>query len=469
MLKRSSKVVKRLSGMDAFFLSMEGSAWPQHTVGMMIMDPTEAEGFSFDTVRDHLLGRLPHIPQFRRRIQQVPFQLDRPVWVDDPSFTIDAHMHRAACPSPGGPKELADIVSHILSRPLERKQALWQCWLVEGLEGGRVAFIAKTHHAMVDGVSGAGLAGVLCDASPDPVGRETPVDEEEQPRRAKRELLVRSAATAVTNTPKLARFLKQTVEGAATTISHLRRDDPPPRPMSAPRTIFNGIIGPRREFAYTSLPMADVKLVKNHFGATVNDVIMTVVAGAVRAYLVDRDALPDESVLATVPMSTRAAGDTEMGNHVHPTTASLSTDVEDPVQRLSAIHTGMNAVKSLAEDMTAKQSVGLTDIAPPILLNLMFRAYQSAGLEQRLPLNSNLIVSNVPGPPVPLYMAGARVEHIFPVGPLNMGMGINVTVFSYCDHVDVGVQADPELVDDAWELITAAAAELQTLVDATKN
>lgn len=464
-------MAKRLSGMDAFFLSMEGGAWPQHVLGMMILDPSEVKDFGFETIKAHLESRLDYMPQFRRRIQQVPFQLDKPVWVDDPNFTIDAHMHRAACPSPGGPREFSDIVSHILSRNLERGQPLWQCWFVEGLADGRVAFVTKTHHAMVDGVSGAGLADVLCDISADPKKRPAAVKEEEQPRRGKRELLVQGAATAVTNTPKFAKFLVQSVEGAATTISHLRSEDPPPppRPLSAPRTIFNGIISPRREFAYTSLPMADVKLVKNHFGATVNDVIMTVVAGAVRSYLVDHDALPKEPIIATVPMSTRREGDTEMGNQVHPMAASLATDVEDPVERLTAIHAGMGSVKRLAEDMTAKPKVGLTEIAPPVLLSLVFKAYQDAGLEQKLPLNSNLIVSNVPGPPVPLYLAGARVEHIFPVGPLNMGMGLNVTVFSYRDSIDVGVQADPALVDGAWNLIDAAAAELEKLVTATKS
>ncbi len=451
------------------FLSMEGGAWPQHTLGMMILDPSEIEGFGFETIKAHLESRLDYMPQFRRRIQQVPFQIDKPVWVDYPDFTIDAHMHRAACPSPGGPREFSDIVSHILSRTMERGQPLWQCWFVEGLEGGRVAFVTKTHHAMLDGVSGAGLADVLCDISANPKDRPTPPKEDEQPRRGKRELLLQGAATAVTNTPKLAKFLVQTVEGAATTINHLRSDDPPPRPLSAPRTIFNGIISPRREFAYTSLPMADVKLVKNYFGVTVNDVILSVVGGAVRSYLVDRDALPEQPVIATVPMNTRAAGDNALGNQVYASAASLATDVEDPVKRLSAIHNGMAAVKRLAEDMTAKEKVGFTDIAPPILLTLFMRAYQDAGLEQKLPLQTNLIVSNVPGPPVPLYLAGARVEHIFPVGPLNMGMGMNVTVFSYLDSIDVGVQGDPALVDDTWALIDAAAAELEKLVAATKE
>ncbi|HEU4362283.1 MAG TPA: wax ester/triacylglycerol synthase domain-containing protein, partial [Mycobacterium sp.] len=161
-------MLNRLSGMDAFFLSMEGTAWPQHTLGLMILDPTEAPGFNYHTVRNHLKSRLPYMPQFRRRIQQVPLRLDRPVWVDDPQFLLDAHVHHIALPAPGGQRELAAVVGEILARPLNRHQPLWESWYVEGLESGRVAFIAKTHHAMVDGVSGAGLSSVLCDLEPVP-------------------------------------------------------------------------------------------------------------------------------------------------------------------------------------------------------------------------------------------------------------------------------------------------------------
>jgi WS/DGAT/MGAT family acyltransferase len=215
--------------------------------------------------------------------------------------------------------------------------------------------------------------------------------------------------------------------------------------------------------------LTDVKHVKNHFGVKVNDVILTVVAGAIRDYLVKRDALPRRPVLATVPMSTRTAEDVELGNLVHAMIASLATDIEDPVARLAAIHRGMNSAKNLADDLTKKQTVGLTDIAPPMLFGALLHVYRAAHLEQRLPLNTNLIVSNVPGPPSRLYLAGARIEHIVPVGPLAVGMGMNVTVFSYADYVDVGVQVDPELVDDAWELVSHATEELDRLVVATAD
>lgn len=451
------------------FLSMEGAtAWPQHTLGLMILDPGSAPGFGFDTVRNHVESRLPYLPQFRRRIQEVPFRLDRPVWVDDPDFRLDAHLHRAALPSPGGPEELAEIIGVILARPLDRRLPLWEGWYLEGLEGGRVAFIAKTHHAMVDGVSGAGLASVLCDTTPEPARPAADnADGEAAPRRSGVELLARGALSVALSPPKFAQYLRHTVAGAITTIGHLRRPEPPPRPLSAPRASFNGAIGPRREFAYCSLALDDVKRVKNHFGVKVNDVILTIVAGAIRGYLAKRDELPERPLLATVPMSTRMPQDVELGNLVHPMVGSIATDIEDPVARLAAIHRGMKSAKDLAEDLTKKQPVGLTDIAPPMLFGVLLRAYQAANLEQRLPLNTNLIISNVPGPSSQLFLAGARIEHIVPVGPLAVGMGMNVTAFSYGDFVDVGVQVDPELVDSVWELTCHAAEELNRLVAAT--
>ncbi|WP_454789740.1 WS/DGAT/MGAT family O-acyltransferase [Mycolicibacterium lutetiense] len=459
--------MKRLSGMDAMFLSMEGTEWPQHTLGLMILDPSDAPGFDYEHLRDHLDRRLPYLPQFRRRIQQVPLQLDRPVWVDDPAFKLDYHIHRAALPAPGGARELADLVGEVLARQLDRNQPLWESWFVEGLQDGRVAYIAKTHHSVVDGVSGAGLSSVLCDVTPD--ADEPAVDlpdEDEHPRHSSLELLAKGTLAAASTPPKIVQFLGKTVRDAVTTVNHLRRDNPPPRPMSAPKTSFNGALSSHRSFAYTSLPLADVKHVKNSLGVKVNDVILCIVAGALRTYLIKRDALPDTPVLATVPMSTRDAGDETPGNHVHTMVASLCTEVEDPVERLSAIHDGMNSAKALAEDLQATHSIGLTDFTPPLLLNLLFKGFRAAKLEDRLPLASNLIVSNVPGPPIPLYMAGARIEHIVPVGPLTVGMGINVTVFSYGDYVDVGVQADPDLVEDAWELLDGAKAELERLMSA---
>lgn len=461
--------MKRLTGMDAFFLSMEGTRWPQHTVGLMILDPSDTPGFSYHTVRNHLQSRLPYLPQFRRRIQEVPFQLDRPVWVDDPHFYLDAHIHHIALPAPGGERELAGVVSEILARPLNRNQPLWESWFVEGLAAGRVAFITKTHHSMVDGISGAGLSDVLCDLGPVPVDPPDKLrDEQPQPKRAGLELFARGALSPVLSVPKLVSFVRGTVSGAVATVANQRRSDPPPRPLSAPKTALNGVIGPRRDFAYCSLSLNDVKTVKNHFDVKLNDVILNVMAGALRGYLVKRDELPEQPILATVPMSTRAADDTEMGNLVHPMAASLATDIDDPVARLSAIHRGMNTAKELAEEAVKRQSVGLTEIAPPLLMSLVFRGYRAAKLEQRMPLSTNLIVSNVPGPPVQLYLAGARIDHIFPVGPLAAGMGMNVTVMSYRDVVDVGVQVDPALVDDPWELTACAADELEKLVAATR-
>ena len=457
--------MKRLSGMDAFFLSMEGTAWPQHTAGLVIVDPSTRPGFDHNTVRAHLAERLRYLPEFRRRVQEVPLRLDRPVWVDDPGFSIDAHLHRVAVPSPGGPRELGALVGNLLAYPLDRDRPLWEMWYLEGLEGGRVAILAKQHHALADGISGAGLSDVICDTArlPAPMPVEIP-DDRSDPLQPALELVARGALATLRTPLRVVPLARRILGDAVTTIGHLRRDDPPPRPMSAPRTSFNGVIGSRREFAYCTLQLGDIKRVKSHFGVTVNDVILGVVSGALRRYLVKRGELPEQSLLASVPMSTRSSTDKELGNAVHPMVGSIASDIEDPVERLAAIHRNMNSAKELAEALTTNQNLGVTDVAPPWLFNLLFRGYQAAKLEQKAPLATNLIISNVPGPPSALYVAGARIEHIIPVGPLAMGMGMNITVFSYGDLVDVGIQVDPGLVDDPWALAGLVCDEFDQLM-----
>lgn len=458
--------MKRLSGTDAFFLSLENTAWPQHTAGLVILDPC-AE-FDHASLRAHLEDRLRYLPEFRRRVQQVPLRLDRPVWVDDPHFSLKAHVHRAAVPSPGGPRELGTLVGNLLAYPLDRSRPLWEAWCLEGLEGGRVAILLKQHHSMVDGVSGAGLSEILCDLDEQPAELPDAVpDDRSDPERSCIELVARGAFSALLSPPRVVQLVRQTVGDAVATIGNLRRDEPPPRPMSAPRTSFNGVIGRRRDFAYCSLALDDVKRVKSHFGVTVNDVVLGAVSGALRRYLMERDELPERSLQATVPMSTRTADDTELGNAVRPMVCSIATDIEDPVTRLSAIHHNMTVVKELAQAQNIRSRVEVTDVAPPLLLTLLFRTIQAAKLEARGPLSTNLIISNVPGPRTALYLAGARIEHIIPVGPLTMGMGINITVFSYRDAVDVGMQVDPALVEDPWALVDFVREELVRLVPAT--
>jgi diacylglycerol O-acyltransferase / wax synthase len=462
--------MKRVSGTDALFLSMENTAWPQHTAGLVILDPSSRAGFDHTTLLARLEDRLRYLPEFRRRVQNVPLRLDRPVWVDDPGFSLKAHVHRAAVPAPGGPQELGTLVGNLLAHPLDRARPLWEAWYLEGLEGDRAAILLKQHHAMVDGISGAGLSDILCDLEEHPARLPVKVAEaESEPNRSAVELIARGALSALQSPPRVVQLVRQTLGEAVTTISHLRRDDPPPRPMSAPRTSFNGVIGRRREFAYGSLPLDDVKRVKKHFDATVNDVVLSVVSGALRRYLLERDELPERSLLATVPMSTRTPDDKELGNAVHPMVGSIASDIEDPVARLAAIHRSMNSAKDLAEAQTTKQNLGVNDVAPPWLITLLFRGIQAAKLEQKGPLSTNLIISNVPGPRSALYLAGARIEHIIPVGPLAMGMGINVTVFSYQDVVDVGIQVDPALVEDPWALIGFVKAELDQLTAATRR
>lgn len=460
--------MKRLSGQDAFYLSLENSRWPQHTAGLIILDPSATGTFDLDTLRNHLEGRLRYLPQWRRRVQQVPLRLDRPLWVDDPGFSLKAHVRRAAVPSPGGPRELGTLIGDLLAHPMDRSRPLWQAWYLEGLEGNRVAVLVKQHHSMVDGIAGAGLADVICDIEERPARPPIEVPEDRSnPKRSSLELLARGVVSALQSPPEVVKLALQTVGDAVTVIRNQRRDDPPPRPLSAPRTSLNGTIGRRRDFAYGTLALDDVKRVKNHFDVTVNDVILAVISGALRRYLVERGELPEKSLLATVPMSTRGPDDAERGNAVYAMVASLATDIEDPIARLAKVHRNMNIAKELAEPHKHKDRVGVTDVAPPFLFTLLFRTVQASNLEASGPVFTNLIISTVPGPQFTLYLAGARIEHMIPVAPLSMGMGINATAFSYLNSVDIGMQVDPDLVEEPWVMTGFVQQELDRLVAET--
>lgn len=460
--------MKRLSGMDAFFVSTESPTWHMHTAGLVVIDPATAPGFGYERLRDQLASRVQLVPQFKRRLKEVPLGLDRPIWVDDPDFDVSWHLHRVAVPSPGGPRQLGELIGDLLEHQLDRRRPLWEVWFIEGLEGDRVAFLAKTHHALVDGVSGAGLAEILCDLDPNPAPRDVPDKAEPVERdRSDLELVTRGLASIVASPPRVARFLLQTAQQAGTLLSHLRQPQGPPALLSAPRTSFNGALGPLRQFTYCSVPLDDVKRVKKHFDVKVNDVVLALVAGAVRRYLVARDELPSSPLLATVPISTRTSEhEGALGNVLRTMVTSLATEVEDPVERLMAIHYSTRSAKEMAQALQAKRIMGVTDVTPPGLVNLAFRAFHLTGMERRGPLQTNVTVSNVPGPPFPLYVAGARIEHMFPIGPLTTGMGLNATVMSYLDSMDFGLQVDPQLVADPWQLINGVASELGELMTA---
>ncbi|MDT4892562.1 MAG: diacylglycerol O-acyltransferase / wax synthase [Pseudonocardiales bacterium] len=459
----------RLSGLDASFLYFETPAHLMHVCGLLVLDtstmPTE---YRFGTLRETLRTQLQDNPAFRRKLHNPVLNVDHPVWVPDDEFDIEHHVRRITVPAPGGSRELAEVCGDLAGQPLDRSRPLWEFWVIEGLADGRLAVMTKMHHATVDGISGANLVSDLCSLEP---GAPPIVDTgHPAPARAPRDRdIVIDGLVGVAKRPlKLVRVLPETLGVLPGWVQRARRGRAMPAPFSAPRTSFNGTVTGHRTVAFTRLDLALVKAVKNAFGCTVNDVVLALCSGALRTYLADRGELPDTSLVAMVPVSvhgrTRAGGT----NKVSGMFSSLSSDIADPAARLGAIAEQNRIAKEHHQTLSASLLQDWAQFAAPSTFGLAVRVYSRLRLADRHPVVHNLVVSNVPGPPMPIYFLGARVTGFYPFGPVFHGAGLNITVLSNDGHLDIGIIACRELAPELWELADAMPVALDELLTACR-
>jgi len=474
--------VEQLSGLDGWFLAMETSSVYGHVGSVCIVDAKASEAGASPLTLEHLTtfieSRLPLVPLFRRRLVTVPLGLDHPYWIDDPNFDIEFHIRELALPGPGSDRQLSEQVARLHARPLDRSRPLWELYLITGLRGGRAAIYNKIHHSAIDGVSGGDILAAVLDVSPE--SRPAPkveVFEGERPP-GPTWLLGRSALALALQPLKGARVvadLARSVPGFANVIgpalgqrlSGKEDVDVLSTPgLHAPGTPFNAPISAHRRWAFTDLPLSEVKSLRVGTELTVNDVVMALCAGALRRWLDQHEALPPAPLVAAVPVSVRSIDEKGThGNKVSIMLAPLPTNLSDPAERLEATHQAMLAAKDQHGAIPASLLADVTQFAMPVLANQAWRMSAKLRLLERVnPFN--LIISNVPGPNVPLYFAGAKLLAYYPVSALVDGQGLNITVMSYRGNLYFGLIACRQLVPDLDALAGFLRDELDTLIRA---
>jgi len=474
------KPMQQLTGLDASFLALETKNSTGHVGSVCILDQSEAtKPLDLATLTEVMAQRLPLVAVMRRKLLEVPLGLDQPYWVDDPEFDIEFHIRELALPAPGTDAQLAEQVSRLHARPLDRRRPMWEIYLITGLAEGRVAVYSKVHHSAIDGASGAELLTVLLDLTP--AGRELAVAGDFRPSKppSTGALALRAAtrlAWRPVDTVKLAAQLVKVAPTLAPAVGAivggmlgLNRGDGSvisSKPGRAPATPFNKPITPHRRFAFRSVDLAAVKEVKNTFDVSVNDVVMAMCAGALRRWLEDHDALPESALVAMVPVSVRdESSKGNLGNRVSAMLATLPTNLTDPEQRLRVVHEGTKIAKSQQAAIPQGLVDDISEFAPPALAARAARVVFATGLLHRLP-PFNVCISNVPGPNIPVYLGGARLIAQYPVSVITDGQGLNITLVGYLGQLHFGLVSCRELVPDIDKMAGYLVDELDILLAA---
>ena len=469
-----------LSGMDATFLHIETPEMPMHVGGLCIVQlPDGYRSDYWEDVKAHIGRRLHLAPVFTRKLALMPFELANPVWVDDDDVDLDYHVRRVVLAKPGTRAQLETLVGRLHSTLLDRSRPLWEIVVIEGLQTGNAAFYTKAHHAGMDGAAGAVLAAAILDTTPEPrVVRAPAVRRMQQGYQLG---MAELAGAALKNTAMQYWKLIKLLPDAAKVIAGIampkkdadgkRLPRIPKGLRLGPRTPLNVSITNQRVFAGVSLPLAEAKGIAKALDATINDVVMCVCSGALRRYLEERNALPKKSLTAGVPVSLREAGNTDMNNQATVMLVSLATDIADPLKRLQAIHASSVDSKVFTGNIKAAIPMDYPSFGAPWLVSGMVSMLGRSKLVDSLPPLSNVVISNVPGPQAPLYLAGAKLLTNFPVSIPAHGMALNMTVQSYNGSLDFGLTACRRAVPDVADLgvlLAEAMAELKAAVPAAK-
>jgi diacylglycerol O-acyltransferase / wax synthase len=453
----------RLSGLDASFLHLERDGAHMHVASTVIFEGPAPEYGEFV---DHIGSRLHLVPRFRQKLRFVPFGLGRPVWEDDPHLNLAYHVRHTSLPPPGDDEQLRTFAARVFSQRLDRSKPLWELWLVEGLQGGRFAVVGKSHHALVDGVSGVDITAVLYDTEREPASAPSPDPWIPGPGRSDAQLVGETLTERITSPTEIVRTFRAALRGPRQLVGGAREalgavGELGKAGMSAPSSPLNVDIGPYRRFAWVRCDLDDLKLVKNELGGTVNDVVLTAVSGALSRYLRAHGHSTQELELrAMVPISVRTADEQgALGNRVTAMMAPLPLWCEDPVQRLEHIRGRMGDLKESRQAMGASLMTELTGFAPPTI------AGQAARLQARQRF-FNLVVTNIPGPQFPLYVLGREMEAVIPMVPLAGNQAVCFAIMSYNGQINFGLTGDYDAMPDLDALAGDLDASVTELVEA---
>ncbi len=463
--------MEHLSGLDASFLYLETPETPLHVGSLMLVElPKGYKGNYHADVKKVFAERMHLVPLFERKLMRMPFDLSDPVWVHDSHVELDYHVRHVTLEKPGTMAQLEALVARLHAPQLDRSRPLWEVYIIDGLESGLVGYYFRGHHAGIDGKSGVEMGKVLYDPTPEqrtmPAARRRK-GSEAQPGMA--ELLQAAVTNSVRQYAKVAELLPG-VAKAVTAAGQLAlkqaggQDER--RMLMAPKTFLNGTATNQRSYATMSMPLAEIKALGKRVGGTVNSVVMAMCSGALRRYMLARNELPKKPLIAMVPVSLRAADDASMNNQVSGVRVDLATDIDDPAERLRAIHQSSEDAKAVVRELAPALRVEMPAMfGAPWLVSGMASLMARAELSAQLPAMANVVISNVPGLEQPLYLAGAKLVHYFPASNIGQGVGLNITVQSYNGKLDMAVMACRRMIsqDEAHELIGYLGEALQEI------